>query len=104
MPLESLTKQGYDSFILTANFVNNMRATDTLILGNTVVTAIDKDSADATATVLEQSDKAVSGTRLQIRVKAGTQALSPFKVTFKTGLTTLGDQWEKDVRVRIKEL
>lgn len=104
MSLESFTKQGYDSFLLTANFSRNMRTGDTLILGNTVITAKDKEGDDATAAILTMGDKAVSGMRLQVRIKAGTQALSPFVVRYLTGTTTLGDQWEKDIKVKIKEL
>ncbi len=101
--MQSLTKQGFDSFILTANFSNNTRAGDTIVLATSDVSAKDKEGADATSAVLDQSGKAVSGTKLQIRVQAGTQALSPFVVTFKAK-TALGDQWEKDVKVRIKEI
>ena len=104
MALEKTTKQGYDSFLLTANFSANMRTGDTMILGNTVMTATDKEGDDATSAILTVGDKAISGTRLQVRIKAGTEALSPFVVRFLTGITTLGDQWEKDVQVRIKEV
>lgn len=104
MAIEFLTKQGYDAFVLTANFSRNMSDSDAVILSNSIVSAIDKNKADVSESILTQGDKAASGHRLQIRVKAGTQALSPFIVTFQTGATTLGNQFEKDIKVKIKEI
>lgn len=103
MSIESLTKQGFDSFVLTANFEDNMRIDDTIDLGSCTISATDKDGEDASSAILDQGDKAESGTQLQIRVKAGTQDLSPYSVRFQC-VTTFGDQWEKDVRVKIKEV
>jgi len=102
MALENFTKQSYESMIISANFENNMETDETLVLASCEVTAADVDGADASSTVLGSGSKAVSGSALQIRVQAGSEASSPYKITFKA-LTSLNNKWEKDVQMTITE-
>jgi len=102
MALDNFTKQSYESFIISANFENNMTTGETLTLASCSVSATDKDGVDASSTVLDSTSKAVSGTKLQIRVKDGAEAGSPYKITFKA-VTSLSNKWEKDVQMTITE-
>jgi len=102
MALDSFTKQSYESFIVSANFENNMITDETLTEAECTVTAQDKDGSDASSTVLDSTSMAVSGTSLQIRVKAGEESKSPYKITFKA-VTSLNNKWEKDVNMVISE-
>ena len=103
-------KQPYEYWKIAANFANNMDIAggEDLVLGNCTVTATDKDGNDATSDVTDQSTKAIgTGTEkgyLWILIKAGTVALSPYKITFRTGDTTVSEGWEKDVIMSIKEI
>jgi len=103
MALDNFTKQSYESFIISANFEKNMTPGETLTLASCSVSATDKDGVDASSTVLDSTSKAVSGTKLQIRVKDGAEAGgSPYKITFKA-VTSLSNKWEKDVQITITE-
>ncbi len=103
-------KQGSEHYNINADFSLNMDIAggEDLVLANCTVVAEDKDEEDASATVLKDASIAI-GTgsnkgKLYIHVQAGTVALSPYKITFKTGNTTTGEGWEKDVFMTIKEI
>ena len=104
MALDSVEKQSYESFILAAGFGNNMASGEELVLGSCSVSALKSDATDATTIVLTVATLAVSsdGQYLQVRVKAGVEVDSPYKITFK-GVTDLGNQWEKDIELSIVE-
>lgn len=102
MALDNFSKQSYESFVVSANFENNMESSEDLVLASCSVTATDSDGADASSTVLEDGSIQVSGQALQIRVKAGAEANSPYKITFKA-VTDLDNKWEKDVQMTISE-
>lgn len=106
-------KQGYEYYTIAANFALNMDIAggEDLVLGNCSVVAVDKDDNDVTSTVTDQSTLAIGlgGTNdpkgaLKILIKAGTEAASPYKLTFKTGDTTASEGWEQDIIMTIKEI
>lgn len=103
-------KQSSESFIINANFAANMDIAggEDLVENNCSVVAIDGDGDDASSTVLV-SDSLAIGTgdnkgKLYIQVQAGTEDKSPYKITFKSGETSTGEEWEKDVYMTIKEI
>lgn len=102
MALDNFTKQSYESFIISANFENNMATGETLVLASCSVSAVDTNGNDVSTTVLDQTSIAVSGTKLQVRVRAGVEGSSPYKITFKV-VTSIPNQWEKDVQMTITE-
>ncbi len=105
MALDNITKQSYETFIIAVDFGNNMTTDEELVLASCDVSAMKSGgvAGDSTSTVLTVAQKAVDGTLLQIRVKAGVEADSPYKITFK-GVTDLANQWEKDINLTIEEL
>jgi len=105
MSLAKIEKQPYESFMAHGSFGDVMETGDTI--STYAVTAVDKDDADATSTVIEPSSEII-GTgndyyKLYFRVRAGTEAASPYKVTVRVE-TTNGDKWEVDFHLVIKEL
>lgn len=106
-----LEKQPYEEFLVAANFAVNMDIAggEDLVLGSCTVVAEDKNGDDATADVTDQGTISKgTGTEqgyLKCLIKAGTTALTPYKVTFR-GVTdsTPPEKWEKDVIVKIKEV
>lgn len=103
-------KQGSEHYNIDADFSVNMdiEGGEDLIEGNCTVTAVDKVSTNATNEILKAGSLAI-GTgnnkgKLYIHVQAGTVLLSAYKITFKTGDTTTGEGWEKDVIMTIKEI
>jgi hypothetical protein len=109
MALESFEKQNYEEFFIGGDYVDVLESGEALSLAPSTVIAEDKDGNDVTSTVLEASTKALDdsedgGTNnvLKIRCRAGVEASSPYKITFK-GETTLANKWEIDVKMKIKE-
>jgi len=106
-------KQGYEEWLIDADFSKNMDIDggEDLVLVNCTVVAVDKDDTDVSVTITDQSTLAIgTGTdkgRLFILARGGTVAASPYKITFKSGDTTgvtVSEKWEKDVKMTIKEI
>ena len=100
MALSKFTKQISETFPISVDFSDNM-ATGEIIVSE-VISATDVDGDDATAGVLSDpgNDGAQAAT---VRVLAGTEALSPYKITFKA-TTDEDNVWELDILMKIKEL
>lgn len=103
-------KQGYEYYTIAANFALNMDVAggEDLVLLNCTVVAEDKNGDVATVDVTDQSSIAI-GTgdeqgQLKCKIKGGTEALSPYKLTFKTGDTSTSEGWEQDIFMTIKEI
>lgn len=101
MALASFEKQVWESWIVSADFSDDLVTGETIVLATSTVTATDK-TGTLDATVLDQSGKAVSGSLLQIRVQAGTEALSMYKITFKA-ITSMSNQYELDINMKVKD-
>lgn len=100
---EIFEKQPWEEFSIWGDFINNAATGETAKLSSSSVIAEDKDGIDVSITVLDQAAIAVSGTQLKVKVRAGTANVSPYKITFKIG-TSLENQWEVDVMMKIKSL
>ena len=96
------SKQPSEEFYIRVNFSKNWATGDSVDLGNSTFTAVDKDDADKSTVVLDQTTLAAApdDKGLIIRVQAGEVAESPYKLT---GLckTTQGNTWEKDLEMVI---
>ena len=103
MTLGYFTKQNSETFFISADYSDVLETGETIIVGSSTVVAEDVAGVVATADVLTGGSIAVSGDTLKIKVKEGTEALSPYKITFKA-VTSLGNTWEKDVSMEIVEL
>jgi len=108
--IESFTKQNYEQFFIAGDLVNVLEDDEGIDLDNTTITAIDSEGEDATSDVLQAGTKALDdspdgGTNnmVKIRVQAGIEALSSYKITFRIP-TDQDNKWEIDVRLKIKEL
>ena len=99
----NFVKQPSESFTIAADIVDVVITGEIVDLGTSTVTATDKNEEDASADVLVGASKSVSGTQLKIKIKAGTEALSPYAIRFVIG-TSEGNIWEKDVEMRIREI
>jgi len=100
MALSRFYKQISEEFPIGADFSENMESTETI--SSQTISAVDTAGADATADILENPTNDGAQMAL-IKVKAGTEALSPYKITFKV-TTSLGYKWELDVEMQINEL
>jgi len=107
--VETFTKQSYEQFYIAADLVDVLEDDEAIDLDTTTVTAVDKDNEDATSDVLQPATKALAdspdgGTNnmVKIRVQAGDEDLSKYKITFRMP-TDLNNKWEVDVGMKIKE-
>lgn len=102
--LEHFHKQPSESFYVCADMVDMLATGEEIVLGTSTVTAKDTAGEDATSDVLDSGSKRLQdNTKLSIRVRNGTEALSPYKLTYKA-VTDLGNILEVDVELRIKEI
>jgi hypothetical protein len=94
------SKQPSEKFFIRANFSKNWAAGDSVNLGSSTFTAVDKDGTDKSTDVLDQATLAAAADDkgLIIRVKDGLEAESPYKLTALCK-TNLGDEWEKDIEM-----
>jgi len=114
--MADVEKQSYEEFRIHADFGLNMENGEALAVGNCTITCEDKDGTDVTATLLDDTTKAVingdappdgsgfTNGALQVLIRGGSEAASPYKYTFK-GVTDLTppNKWEKDITMKIKE-
>ena len=98
--MDLFSKQIWEEITITGEFENVMSSSETLEATSTVA-AEDKNGIDATATVL--GAKTVNAQNITILTKAGTEAKSPYKITFKA-ITNSNNKWELDVAMHIKEI
>lgn len=100
MALAKFTKQISETFPISVDFSDNMASSEIILSED--ISATDNVGADATTDVLSDpgNDGAQAAT---VRVLAGTEALSPYKITFKA-TTDEDNVWELDVLMKIKEL
>ena len=109
--MEDFEKQSYEAFTQGGDFVDviDSDAGEKLDLAKCSVKAWDRNGQDVTNTVLDigtmaLGDSAEGGTDnvLNVRVRSGSQALSPYIITYY-GETNLGEKWEIDVKMKIRE-
>lgn len=98
--MDSFEKQSYEQFTITGDFSSNMEAGETIT--DQSVEAVDKDGGDVAVTVTDQASVAANDTQVSVLVRAGLQASSPYKITFKC-TTSAGHRWELDVKMKVKE-
>ena len=112
---ETFYKQPWESYIMGVDFSWAMEEGEILVVGSCTITAIDKDSADASAAIVDNDDKAVTtadadditttpvtNAMLVTRIFGGTVALSKYLITFK-GVTSYDNQYEMDLKMDIRE-
>jgi hypothetical protein len=101
--MDTIKKQSYEEFTIAGDFVDQAEPGENAVLLGSEVLAEDKDGTDVGTTLLDQTTKAVSSTQLRIKLRAGTEDKSPYKITFKI-VTSAGNRWEIDVSCRVKEI
>lgn len=102
MALERFTKQPYEEFVIAGEYSDVLETGETIISGTSTVTSVDtSDDSDSSTEVLDTATKAVDGTQLKMRVKGGVHG-EKHKITFRAD-TSLGNNWEIDVIMKIKE-
>lgn len=91
-PSETLKNYAFD-------FTDEIPASDSLSLANSLVSAIDDDGVDVSATIV--SGKNLSGTQLRANL-AGWEDGKNYLVTFKAIMTTSGEAAEKFLKVKAR--
>jgi len=102
MTIGYFTKQSSETFFISADYEDVLETDETITALSSSVVAEDMAGLDVTADVLAAGSIAVDGSKLKIKVKAGTETLSPYKITF-IAVTSLNNTWEKDVSMDIIE-
>lgn|SRR5574337_322844 len=82
------------------DFVDEIPASDSISGSNSIVTAIDSDGADVTATVV--SGKNVSGTQLRANLSGFTDG-KDYLIVYRAAMTTSGDAREKYTKVKCRQ-
>jgi len=105
MAIDSFEKQPWEKYWVSASFANDLGDAESIAIGVSTVTATDVNGDDATADVITSGTASVDGQLLRVHVEAGTELLSPYKITFRAATDSNPvNGWEKDVRMKVKEL
>lgn len=105
MALKQTVKQPYEKYWVYADFEGVMVEEETI--ASFAGTAVDAEGVDATATLIETGSVQVGTTdgdtqKVYLRIQAGVQASSPYKFTIRI-ITSIGNKWEVDGKVKVKE-
>jgi len=95
----SFEKQPAETFTIAGDFVNVLETDETITGGSSSVVAEDVNGDSATSIVLDGA-LSIDTTRIKIKVKAGAEDLSPYKITF-VAVTSLANAFEIDVFMNV---
>lgn len=108
-------KQPWETYLVGADFSWVIDEGEEIVLATSDIVAEDVNGTDASSDVLDNSAKAVStadadditttpvtNAMLVTRIKDGTVALSKYLITYRA-ITDLGNQYELDLKMSIKE-
>jgi hypothetical protein len=101
--MEYFTKQSWEQFVIAGNFEDVLGSGETISLGSSEVLAYDANDADVTTTVIGSGTLELEGAKLKVKIQAGSEDDSPYKITFRA-VTNLENQWELDVRMKVREI
>ena len=97
-------KQSYEEFYWGADFDDVVdEDNESIVLGSSSITAYDNTDTEDTTVYDEATLVVVNSVILAVRVKAGTEGKSPYKLTYKI-TTTAGNKYEKDVLMTVEEV
>ena len=99
--MDSFHKQIWEEFEITVDFSAVMATGETIMGASSSVISYDKNGDDESATTL--GVPTYHSQDVAVLVKAGIEAKSPYKITFKVE-TNSGNKWEKDLRCTIAEI
>lgn len=100
--LNTIYKQSRESFAIYADFVDTLPSSETILPSQSSVRIVDSSGNDVTATMCRGLE--VTDTKLRTKLKAaGLESASPYKVTF-TAVTSLGNTYELDGKIRVVDL
>ena len=98
------TKQPYEEFYWGADFSDVLDTdNESILLGSSSISAMDVVGTADTSVYYAASLAVINNTLLGVRVKAGEEGLSPYKLTYKIE-TTAGNKYEKDVLMTVEEV
>jgi len=111
---EEICKQTWESYLIGVDNSQVMHEGEYILLNQSEVVAVDRNGDDATSDILDNSEMQVrtadpeeisvtpvTDAMLVTRIKDGTEELSKYIITFRAK-TSLGNQYETDVRLKIK--
>lgn len=108
--MADITKQPSETFVIAGSILTVGASGEEILLGSSSAAAEDRDGNDVTSTFLDISSLAVGadvngGTKntLTVRIRAGTEAASPYKVTFLM-VTSHSNTYEVDRTVKVQEV
>ena len=103
MALPNFEKQNWESFTITGGFTDLAIAGEIAVLSGSSVVCADKDGTVVTSDILYDSALSIDAATLKVKVKqAGTEAASPYKITFKIK-TSEDNYYEVDCEMIVKE-
>ncbi len=108
--MDEFEKQSREVFPIYGSIINVQEADETVVLNSSTVVAMDKDGKDAgeilnqaTKTLGDDPDASYSENMVGIKVQNGSQAKSPYYITFLM-VTSAANKYEVDVKMKVKEV
>lgn len=101
MARATFVKTSWETWVVAANFEDDLVDGETIVLATSTITAVDDSGNDVSSAVLNPAYKAVNGSLLQIRVINGTEALSVYTVLFRA-ITNQDNRYSLKIDMKIK--
>ena len=102
MALEKTTKQSFEAYFIHGDFSAVMESPETIVLGTSTATATDNTNTPDES-VIDTPSIYVDEFKYYVRIKDGTEAKSPYKITLRV-TTSTGNKWEVEGLLVIKEI
>ena len=99
--MDAFKKQPYETFVVGADFSKVLKNDETIT--DTNATALDKNGAVASESVIDNSSISEADGIMSVRVQAGEESLSPYKLTFRI-ISSAANKYELDVKMYVREL
>lgn len=96
-------KQPYEEYYLKFNFEEDMTDADTINTITAVVTTLDDDETDVSATMLDSGEDYSAGTNAYVWIKGGTTG-QLYLVTCRIVTVTLGEKYELEGSILVREI
>ena len=95
------TKQPYEEYYVTFDFVNDMDEDDSIANENATITVMN-GAVDVTATLTDVDKQTASGTKVFVWVRGGTTATT-YVITCKIVTTVLAEKYETEADLPVAE-
>jgi hypothetical protein len=99
--MDRFEKQPYEQFTIGSDFIRNLAVAEEIV--DQSVSVYDKDGLDVSEVCSDQTTLQADVSKVTIMVRAGADAGSPYKITFRC-TTSANHRWENDIQMTVRDI